>query len=79
MEVATGREVARLTALEPSWYCPVCFSPDGSRLIATHGDFKGLYVWDLRRIRKQLVVLDLDWTAPAYPPAAPRPPTSLRD
>jgi serine/threonine protein kinase/WD40 repeat protein len=76
--VETGREVARLTAPEPNWYCPVCFSPDGAHLIATHGDFKGLYVWDLRRIRAQLAGLDLDWEAPPYPLAAPRPGAPLR-
>ena len=33
-DVATGREVARLTFPEPQWYTPVCFSPDGTYLIA---------------------------------------------
>jgi hypothetical protein len=53
----------------------MCFSPDGSHLVATHVEFKGIYVWDLRRIREQLAGLGLDWEAPPYPPAAPRPPT----
>jgi len=29
-----------------------------------------LHVWDLRRIRKELVRLGLDWDAPPYPEAA---------
>jgi serine/threonine protein kinase/WD40 repeat protein len=78
MDVETGREVARLTAPEPSLYIPVSFSPDGTHLIASDGDFKGLYVWDLRRVREQLTRLDLDWEAPPYPPAAPRPPMPMR-
>jgi WD40 repeat protein len=78
VEVETGREVARLTPPEPSWCYPWCFSPDGAHLIASDGDFKGLYVWNLRRIREQLAGLGLDWEAPAYPPADPRPPAPLR-
>jgi WD40 repeat protein len=78
VHVETGREVARLTGPEPNWYCPVCFSPDGAHLVATDGDGKGLYVWDLRRIREQLAGLGLDWEAPAYPPAKPRSPAPLR-
>jgi serine/threonine protein kinase/WD40 repeat protein len=72
--VETGREVARLTPPEPCWHYPVCFSPDGSHLVATHIELKGIYVWDLRQIREQLAGLGLDWEAPPYPPAAPRPP-----
>jgi WD40 repeat protein len=78
VEVETGREVARLTAPEPIWYLPVCFSPDGAQLVAVHRDNKGLYVWDLRRIREQLAPLGLDWEGEAYPPAAPGPPAPLR-
>jgi tetratricopeptide (TPR) repeat protein len=33
----------------------------------------GLRVWDLRRIRAELVKLGLDWDAPPYPPADEKP------
>jgi serine/threonine protein kinase/WD40 repeat protein len=77
-EVETGREIARLTFPEPSWYGPAFFSPDGAYLLAVHGENRGLYVWDLRRIREQLAGMGLDWDQPPYPPANPRPPTPLR-
>ncbi len=67
-EVATGREVARLTFPEPGWYHPASFSPDGAHLIATHSDQKALYVWDLRLVRQQLRTMGLAWDAPEYPP-----------
>jgi len=70
VEVATGREVARLTFPEPGWYHPACFSPDGAHLIATHADLKAIYVWDLRLVRQQLKARGLDWEGPDYP--APR-------
>src|SRR5262249_17661890 len=75
---ALYRRGARLTPPEPSEHSPVFFSPDGTPLVATHNDFQGLSVWDLRRIRQQLAGLGLDWDKSPYPPAAPRPPTPLR-
>jgi tetratricopeptide (TPR) repeat protein len=65
----TGREVARLTGPEPTWYSPACFSPDGTRLVAVRKDLWGLYVWDLRLIREQLRELHLDWDWPPFPPS----------
>jgi WD40 repeat protein len=67
VETATGREVARLTGPEPSWYLPACFTPDGTRLISNGPDPSALYVWDLRLIRRQLKELGLDWDWPQYP------------
>jgi eukaryotic-like serine/threonine-protein kinase len=64
-----GREVARLTGSEPGGYSPACFSPDGTRLVATVLGGKALYVWDLRLIRQQLKAMDLDWDWPDFPPA----------
>jgi tetratricopeptide (TPR) repeat protein len=65
----TGREVARLTGPEPTWYQPACFSPDGTRLVALRKDQSALYVWDLRLIRRQLRELHLDWDWPPFPPS----------
>jgi WD40 repeat protein len=65
VELATGRELARLEDPE-QFYGSAVFTPDGTRLVATARD--GLRVWDLRRIRAELVRLGLDWDAPPYPP-----------
>jgi len=56
-EVPTLRPVL---TLDSSAEFPVCFSPDGARLLTRRGggDF-GL--WDLRRIREELAPLGLDW------------------
>jgi serine/threonine protein kinase/WD40 repeat protein len=66
IEIATGREVARLTGPDSVWYQPYCFTPDGTRLVSSGG--KGLYVWDLRLIRQELKELGLDWDWPEFPP-----------
>jgi serine/threonine protein kinase/WD40 repeat protein len=65
VELATGRELARIEDPEKFHGCAV-FTPDGTRLVVTAKD--GLRVWDLRRIREELVKLGLDWDAPAYKP-----------
>jgi serine/threonine protein kinase/WD40 repeat protein len=66
VEIATGRELARL---EPPDQSPTfaVFTPDGTRLVCSAED--GLRVWDLRRIRRGLDELGLDWDAPPYPEA----------
>ena len=70
-DAATGRELARLTTLQPVTPTPLVFSPDGTKLIASTNQ-KTVLVWDLRRIRDQLAPMGLDWDAPPYPtvPAA---------
>ena len=67
-DAATGRELARLTTLQPVTPTPLAFSPDGTKLVA-RTDQKTVLVWDLRRIRDQLAPLGLDWDAPPYPTA----------
>ncbi|HZN33286.1 MAG TPA: hypothetical protein VFB80_05680, partial [Pirellulaceae bacterium] len=68
VETTTGREVARLTAPEPMWLHPECFTPDGTRLIAASSGFTSLYVWDLRLLRAELKELGLDWNWPEFKP-----------
>jgi tetratricopeptide (TPR) repeat protein len=68
-EAATGRELARLTTLQPVNPTPLDFSPDGTKLIARTNQ-KTALVWDLRRIRDQLAPMELDWDAPPYPVAS---------
>jgi WD40 repeat protein len=71
VEAGSGKDVACLTFPEASRYFPTCFSPDGAYLAASQVDANGIYVWDLRLIRRQLKKLDLDWDAPEFP-AAPK-------
>jgi WD40 repeat protein/Flp pilus assembly protein TadD len=73
----SGRELARLEAPEQTRLRPRCFTPDGTRLIAVGADTQALHVWDLRRIRKELVRLGLDWDPLPYPEAADVPPGPL--
>jgi tetratricopeptide (TPR) repeat protein len=68
VELATGRELARLEDPEQNNGAAV-FTPDGAKLVVAAKN--GLHVWDLRRIRKELVRLGLDWDAPPYPDAGP--------
>ena len=67
VELATGRELARLEDPE-QLAASASFTSDGTRLVVSAA--YGLRVWELRRIRKELVKLGLDWDAPPYP--APR-------
>jgi serine/threonine protein kinase/WD40 repeat protein len=73
----SGRELARLEAPEQTRLIPDCFTTDGTRLIAVGLDTRALHVWDLRRIRKELVRLGLDWGAPPYSEAADRVPEPI--
>jgi WD40 repeat protein/tetratricopeptide (TPR) repeat protein len=77
-DAASGRELARLTTLQPSIPTPLVFSRDGTKLIAGTRQ-KTVLVWDLRRIREQLAPMGLDWEAPPYPaaPAASETPRRL--
>jgi serine/threonine protein kinase/WD40 repeat protein len=65
----SGREVATLdagTGSSARFFC-MAFSPDGTYVAA--GRDHMIHLWDLRRIREQLVPLGLDWELPPYPPA----------
>lgn len=46
----------------------MCFSPDGTRLAVMSSYSQAVHVWDLRRLREQLTLLQLDWDAPAFGP-----------
>jgi serine/threonine protein kinase/WD40 repeat protein len=70
IDVARGGELARLEDPHQEVSDYHGFSPDGTRLITvSNGPEKGIHVWDLRALRRRLKELDLDWEAPAYPPA----------
>ena len=75
---ATGKEVTRLIGPEPSLLVPYCFTRDGTRLVCLDMEREALQIFDLRAIRAELVKLDLDWDAPAYPPAKAALPEPLQ-
>ncbi|HKI19541.1 MAG TPA: tetratricopeptide repeat protein, partial [Isosphaeraceae bacterium] len=64
-DAATGRELARLTTLQPVNPEPIAFSLDGTKLVAK-ANRKTALSWDLRRIREELRPVGLDWDAPPY-------------
>jgi WD40 repeat protein len=78
VNTATREEVARLAGPEQGTYIPLCFTPDGTRLIASLG---AVYVWDLRLIREQLKAMGLDWSQndwPEFPAQVSDAPSHLR-
>jgi WD40 repeat protein len=61
VEVASGRELAQLPDPHVDSAIPL-FTPDGTRLITlTNGTGRGIHVWDLRSIRRELAAIGLDW------------------
>jgi serine/threonine protein kinase/WD40 repeat protein len=64
----TGREVARLTIQEQTRIWPLCFTPDGSKLVAVGTETQEFYAFDLRAIRAGLKEIGLDWDQPDFPP-----------
>jgi hypothetical protein len=70
VEADSGAEVVRLEGLVHTRVLPLCFSPDGTRLVAVAAGTGTLIVWDLRALRQDLRPLGLDWDAPPYPPPA---------
>jgi WD40 repeat protein/tRNA A-37 threonylcarbamoyl transferase component Bud32 len=67
LDPATGQEKARLEDPHQDRAEPLLFTPDGTRLVAVSNDGKAIHVWDLRRIRAELVEIGLDWEMPPYP------------
>jgi hypothetical protein len=68
---ATGKELATLKAPEDNPSTSLSFSTDGSQLAAATNNHT-IHLWDLRCLRRQLKVLDLDWDFPPYPPRQPQ-------
>jgi WD40 repeat protein len=79
VDQATGREVAMLEDPNLDGTDHAVFTPDGTKLIALNR-MKGISVWDLRLIRRQLKELDLDWHWPEFeaPAKADGPRTPLK-
>ena len=77
IEVATGRELASLEALNPRIISHLAFSPDDGLLAVGH-EGSIVLVWDLRYIRRQLTSIGLDWEGDPLPPVAEVAPRLLR-
>ncbi len=72
LDLMTNRRVAMLEDPNLDLYNQLLFTPDGTKLIALTRNHKGIRVWDLRLIRRELKELGLDWDWPEFPaPAAP--------
>lgn len=65
----TGQEYARMEDPHQDRASNMCFSPDGSQLVALANDSHAVHVWNLRAIRRQLSDMGIDWDLPPYPPA----------
>ncbi len=63
VEVATGRELVRLEAPNQQRIGSLRFSPDGTRLAAADVNLS-IEVWDIRKLRRALAELNLDWEDP---------------
>ena len=87
IDPATGREIAILQAPEAiAIISRLCFSPDG-RQLAVATESHRIQLWDLHRVREQLVTMGLDQGFPSdqtSPPAiaavrrSPRSASSVR-
>jgi serine/threonine protein kinase/WD40 repeat protein/Tfp pilus assembly protein PilF len=76
----TGAELARITISEATRLRPVCFTPDGGRLVVQATESQMLYFFDLTQLRQELSALGLDWAAAPLPPRveAPSEPIPIR-
>ena len=64
VELATGRELARINDPDGAKAAQIVFSPDGTQLIAILQDQPHIRIWDLHAVRHRLAELDLDWSLP---------------
>lgn len=77
LDVPTGREVFKID-IPDRVPTPAGFTPDGAKLFASQFQSgNGIWVWDLRSIRRGLATLDLDWDAPPFPPEACTDPVAI--
>jgi tetratricopeptide (TPR) repeat protein len=75
----TGKELLRLTAPVEGRLNPLCFTPDGCKLIAL-GEDRLVHIFDLAAIRRDLREMGLDWEEKAPPPPeapGPVPPLAI--
>ena len=68
LDPKSGRTLAELEAPNPQMVSWLCFTPDGSRLAVACSTHL-IQLWDLRRIRRQLAAMELDWNSRSLPSA----------
>jgi WD40 repeat protein/tRNA A-37 threonylcarbamoyl transferase component Bud32 len=79
LEIATGRELARLEDPNQEIDGFHVFTPDGTRLVTvSNGKEGGIHIWDLLAIRGKLKDMNLDWDTADYPPQRPASLVPLR-
>jgi WD40 repeat protein len=71
----TGSEYARLTSPNHVITGRLYFTPANDRLVVHGQSGEGVRIWDLRRIREQLLARRLDWELPPY--QSPRQPPPI--
>jgi WD40 repeat protein len=76
VETDSARTIARLENPDLCKVFFASFSPDGSRLAISTNDGPAVHIWDLRRIRRRLARMGLDWDAPPYAETDPAAETS---
>jgi serine/threonine protein kinase/WD40 repeat protein len=67
----SGAELTRLEAPEQTRLVPVCFTPDGTMLIAVGIDTQALHIWDLPALRQGLATIGLGGDALPGPDGEP--------
>jgi WD40 repeat protein len=72
LDAASFAEIGTLAAPETGLITYIRFSPDSSKLVFAASHL--VHLWDLRRLRRELAAVALDWDAPSYSDA----PTSFR-
>ena len=83
LDAKTGAELGLLDSPFPHIISWIAFSPSDTQL-AVATEAHAIQLWDLRRLRQQLVELNLDWEQPPYAPSKSsavlqvRPPTIVR-
>jgi hypothetical protein len=68
IDPATGEEYGQLEDPAQDSARFLRFSADGTMLVATNHESQSTHVWDLRKIRRELAEMDLDWDLPAFKP-----------
>jgi serine/threonine protein kinase/WD40 repeat protein/Tfp pilus assembly protein PilF len=80
VRTSDGRELVRLDNPHQHALDSLAFTPDGGRLVGYSAQSpSGVYVWELRLIRRQLAARGLDWEdLPIPDPPAPAGPIEVR-
>jgi WD40 repeat protein len=76
LDAETFAEIGTLTAPETGLVGLIQFSPDGSTLAVGASQF--IHLWDLRRLRRELATVGLDWDASPSAAGPGPPPQPLR-